>query len=121
MGAVAESTRWGPVSRYTVLRDGLWVGIGDAQTKVAVHRYGARVDSRPQPLLCLTGGVDMLKVELHRLASLIARATGFEVVAFDMPGTGESMLALSKDSEWVYRAVLESCGGAHRRKGILGL
>ncbi len=27
MGAVAESTRLGPVSRYTVLRDGLWVGV----------------------------------------------------------------------------------------------
>ena len=102
-------------------RDILLVGNGDAQTKVAVHRYGARVNSRTQPLLCLTGGVDTLKVELHRLASLIARATGFEVVAFDMPGTGESMVALSKDSDWIYRAVLQSCGGAHRRKGIFGL
>lgn len=102
-------------------RDILSVGNGSAQTQVAVHRYGTRANDHTQPLLCLTGGVDTLKVELHRLASLIARATGFEVIAFDMPGTGESMVALSKDSDWVYRAVLESCGGAHRKTGVFGI
>ncbi len=102
-------------------RDVLVVDCAGIQTSVAVHRYGMRPHQPAQPLLCLTGGVDTLKVELHRLACLIARVTGSEVVAFDMPGTGESRLQLTKESDWVYQAVIAACGGAHRRKGIFGI
>ena len=51
----------------------------------------------------------------------IARISSCEVVAFDMPGTGESTLELSKDADLVYRAVIAACGGAHRRTGIFGI
>lgn len=46
-------------------------------------------------LLVLSGGVDTWKIELHRMAEMIARATGMVVAALDMPGTGESPVPLT--------------------------
>ena len=72
---------------------------------VPVHLYAPKA-SREQPLVLLTGGVDTGKIELHRLAYLLARFGRFRVVAIDMPGTGESRMALTANSDSIYQELL---------------
>jgi esterase FrsA len=84
-----------------------------------VHRYRPPGDGA-HPVVCLSGGVDTGKMELHRIAQLLARIGRFEVIALDMPGTGETAMPLREDSDAVYRAVLAQCAGA-RRKALLGI
>jgi len=59
----------------------------------------------------LSGGVDTWKVELHRLAVLIARLTGWTVAALDMPGTGESRVPLAPDADLILRAAIDELKG----------
>jgi esterase FrsA len=74
-------------------------------TPVPVHLFARR--RRPgRGLVVLSGGVDTWKVELHRLSVTIARATGLQVAALDMPGTGESKLALTPGADAVLAAVI---------------
>lgn len=91
----------------------------NAAVRFPVHIY------RPKrrgdfPLVCLTGGVDTGKMELHRLALAFALYGGFTVVAMDMPGTGETDVPLQSESDLVYRAVMAQLGGAGK-KAIVGI
>jgi esterase FrsA len=84
----------------------LEVPVEDGTTPVAVHVFRRR--RRPgRSLLVLCGGVDTWKVELHQMAVRIARATGLPVVAVDMPGTGESRLALTPTADRVLGGVVD--------------
>lgn len=69
-----------------------------ATTPVAVHLLSAPEAPRPAPVLLVSGGVDGWKADLHQLFAQLALRTGALVVAFDIPGTGESQLALSPES-----------------------
>ena len=89
-------------------------------TRVPTHLFAVRGDSRHKPLLCLSGGVDTLKMELHRLALTLVRLGGFRVAAIDMPGTGESELALAPDADTIYEGVLDELAGEAQR-GVLGI
>ncbi|WP_052007240.1 alpha/beta fold hydrolase [Burkholderia paludis] len=72
------------------------------------------------PVVCLTGGVDTGKMELHRLALVLALYGRLTVVAIDMPGTGETDTPLQPDSDRLYRTVLSRFGG-RRKKAIVGV
>ena len=72
---------------------------------VAVHLY-APTSSGRQALVLLSGGVDTGKMELHRLALFLAMVGRFRVAAMDMPGTGESQMALSADAHRTYQELL---------------
>ncbi|MBJ7332858.1 MAG: alpha/beta hydrolase [Solirubrobacteraceae bacterium] len=87
-------------------------------TRLTAHLFG-----RPRRgVLVVSGGVDTWKVELHRLMVLTARMTGLLVVAIDMPGTGESELALGPGAETVLIELTEALRREHGRKvGYLGL
>ncbi|WP_157633595.1 alpha/beta fold hydrolase [Burkholderia ubonensis] len=84
-----------------------------------VHVYRPARESE-RPVVCLSGGVDTGKMELHRLAQILARVGRFDVVAMDMPGTGESGMCLQADSDAAYRSVLSQVAG-QRKKAILGV
>ena len=92
------------------------------QTAVAVHLFSPPQAGK-RPLVCLTGGVDTGKFELHRLAWILARCANLTVAAMDMPGTAESEVNLAPDSDVIYRGVLSElaqaldCG----RTAIIGL
>jgi esterase FrsA len=95
-----------------------------AHTKVAVHLY--RPNGRGEyPVVCLSGGVDTFKMELHRLATVLALAGRFDVAAIDMPGTGESEVPLHlEDAEKVYLGVIEHLKGERKRPAktaVLGI
>ncbi|RKP46940.1 alpha/beta fold hydrolase [Trinickia fusca] len=84
-----------------------------------VHVYRPKREGH-YPLVCLTGGVDTGKMELHRLALALALYGRFTVVAMDMPGTGETDLPLQSDCDAVYHTVLSQLGGT-ARKAIVGV
>lgn len=84
-----------------------------------VHLYQPK-RSGDYPLVCLTGGVDTGKMELHRVALALALYGRFTVVSMDMPGTGETDIPLQSDCELVYRAVLSQFGG-RGKKAIVGI
>ncbi|KWD10624.1 hypothetical protein WM34_08940 [Burkholderia ubonensis] len=90
---------------------------GQVRFPVHVYRPKRRGDC---PVVCVTGGVDTGKMELHRLALALAMFGRFTVVAMDMPGTGEMTVSLQPDSHQVYRSVLSGFGG-QRRKAMLGV
>jgi esterase FrsA len=66
---------------------------------VTVHEY-SRPDTDPAhaPVLLASGGLDMWKDDLHSLWSACVFSTGMSVLAFDIPGTGESTVAMSAAS-----------------------
>ncbi|WP_067821019.1 alpha/beta hydrolase family protein [Nocardia inohanensis] len=67
-------------------------------TPVPVHLLGAHDRPDPAPVLLVSGGVDSWKMDLHNLFASLAVRTGALVVAFDIPGTGESQLPLDVTS-----------------------
>lgn len=72
---------------------------------VPVHLYAPGAASQ-LPLVLLSGGVDTGKMELHRLAYILAQAGRFRVAAIDMPGTGETRVPLTAAAEGIYQELL---------------
>lgn len=58
---------------------------------VPVHFLDGPTDRKTSPVLILSGGVDTYKMDLHAMFVALAKATGLTVLAFDHPGTGETM------------------------------
>lgn len=87
---------------------------------VAVHLFERR-SRKSRPLVCLTGGVDTLKMELHRLALALAIFGNFKVAVMDMPGTGESTVPLQPDAEIIYGGVIERLRDPHAKTALVGI
>lgn len=64
-------------------------------TPVPVHLLSAPGLPAQAPVLLVSGGVDSWKLDLHLLFVGLALSTGARVLAFDIPGTGESQIPLS--------------------------
>ena len=71
---------------------------GDGTTRVPVHILAAHGLPPGAPVLLASGGVDSWKMDLHPMMVAMAVSTGARVVTFDIPGTGESELALTAES-----------------------
>jgi esterase FrsA len=91
----------------------------DRTTLVCVHSFAPKTGTG-LPLICLSGGVDTLKMELHKLALAIALLGRFRVAVIDMPGTGESAIALAGDAHVIYEGVLAKLHDA-QKKGVWGV
>ncbi|WP_128431874.1 alpha/beta hydrolase [Streptomyces cyaneus] len=97
---------------------------GTGTTPVPVHLFRRRggTASEPRAVLLVSGGVDTWKMDLHRLLVASALATGLLVAAVDMPGTGESALPLTPDSEFVLTGVVDLLRGHYGKPvGFFGL
>jgi len=86
---------------------------------IPVHIYALNA-AGTHPFVLLSGGVDTGKIELHRIASLLARFGRFRVAAMDMPGTGESRLALTPAADEIYRELLAALAPTGP-KALLGI
>ena len=64
-------------------------------TSVPVHLLAAPGLPADAPILLASGGVDSWKLDLHPLFVGLALSTGARVLAFDIPGTGESEIPLN--------------------------
>jgi esterase FrsA len=77
----------------------------DTVTQVPVHVLSRAADRSRAPVLIASGGVDTWKMDIHPLVVAFANA-GFTVLAFDMPGTGESTARLSSDADEIVLALV---------------
>ncbi|MFF8743871.1 alpha/beta hydrolase [Streptomyces californicus] len=82
-------------------------------TPVPVHLLGTPGLAADVPVILASGGVDTWKTDLHGTWAGLALATGARVLAFDIPGTGETSPPLSPDSV----EVVEGLVAAARRLG----
>ena len=83
-----------------------WIPFAQQLTPVPIHVYAPRHPG-PYPLVLPSAGVDTQKIELHRLAVAVARLADAKVIALDMPGTGESSVALTLGADAIYHGVLQ--------------
>jgi esterase FrsA len=67
-------------------------------TRLPVHVLAAADLPEDAPVLIASGGVDSWKMDLHALFVAFALNTRARIVAFDIPGTGECQIPLSRDS-----------------------
>jgi esterase FrsA len=110
-----------PFARATdgaVRRELVPVTYRSSQLAVPVHRYPS---PEARATLLLTGGVDTWKVELHRMATALQQFGQLDVVAFDMPGTGECDAALAPDADVVYAQVADAVRRPDRPVGVMGI
>jgi len=68
-----------------------------ASTPVPVHVFAAPDLPADAPVLLASGGVDSWKMDMHGMFVLAAATTGVRVVAFDIAGTGESVVPMTAD------------------------
>ena len=74
-----------------------------------VHLFSVTGQYAGAPVLIYSGGVDTYKMDLHTLCVTLAQRLGITVLAFDIPGTGESPGPLSvKGDEIVLGLVKEA-------------
>jgi esterase FrsA len=66
--------------------------------RLPVHLLAAPDLPDDAPVLLASGGVDSWKMDLHALFVAFALNTGMRVLTFDIPGTGECPIPLSRDS-----------------------
>ncbi|WP_069161359.1 alpha/beta hydrolase [Nocardia altamirensis] len=69
----------------------------DGTTAVPVHLFTPPELPDTAPVLLASGGVDTWKMDLHSLFVFFAMQTGVRLLAFDIPGTGESAVAMCAD------------------------
>jgi esterase FrsA len=69
-----------------------------SSTSLPVHILAAPDLPEDAPVLIASGGVDSWKMDLHALFVAFALHTRTRVLAFDIPGTGECSIPLSRDS-----------------------
>ncbi len=69
-----------------------------SSTRLPVHVLAAPDLPVGAPILLASGGVDSWKMDLHALFVAFALNTRTRVLAFDIPGTGECPIPLSRDS-----------------------
>jgi esterase FrsA len=68
-----------------------------ASTPVPVHIFAAPDLPAHAPVLLASGGVDSWKMDMHNMFVLAAATAGVRVVAFDIAGTGESVVPMTPD------------------------
>jgi len=83
------------------------------RTPVAVHLLSPHGAAADTPILLASGGVDTWKMDVHGIFAPFVQHIGVRVLAFDIPGTGESRIPLSSES----REVIAGLASEARRMG----
>jgi esterase FrsA len=60
-------------------------------------------------VILASGGADGHKMDVHHMFTSFAKGTGARVVAFDIPGTGESEIAMVPESRQVIDGLVDFC------------
>lgn len=66
-------------------------------TPVPIHVVTPPGVSPDAPVLLASGGVDTWKMDAHQIFVLLARLTSMRLLAFDIAGTGESVVPMTPD------------------------
>ncbi|CAN5411179.1 hypothetical protein BH11ACT6_BH11ACT6_09120 [soil metagenome] len=81
----------------------------DSTTPIAVHIFSAPGLPLDAPVILASGGADGHKIDVHHMFMSFAQGTGARVVAFDIPGTGESEIAMVPESREVIDGLVNFC------------
>lgn len=85
-----------PEFSATFERRVLTLPYGDTSTPVPVHILAPLGIPEQAPVMLFSGGVDSWKMDLHGMIMAFVRELPVRVLAFDIPGTGESQLHLDR-------------------------
>jgi esterase FrsA len=100
----------------------LQLPIGTTTTPVAVNIFSPRGAASDTPVVLASGGVDSWKMDLPQIFLAFAQHAGLRVIAFDIPGTGESQIHMSPaGSQIVTGLVAEAKSLGARKVGHLGI
>ncbi|MFE3068483.1 alpha/beta fold hydrolase [Streptomyces sp. NPDC059247] len=75
-------------------------------TRVPVHVFTPPSVTGKGPVLLVSGGVDSWKMDLHGLLVTLCSQVGLPVVAFDLPGTGDSRVPMAPDGAEIVRGLI---------------
>ncbi|MNV04395.1 fermentation/respiration switch protein [compost metagenome] len=100
----------------------LTVPYGSGTTNVPVHILSPKGAPTDTPILLASGGVDTWKMDLQSLFLLYIQHTGVRILAFDIPGTGESQIPMSPEGSQVVSGLIAAARAMGARKvGHLGI
>lgn len=75
--------------------------------ELAVHLYSPDGDYAARPVLMAHGGVDTFKMDFHPFAIAFTMNAGVSTLAFDNPGTGESVVPLDAHADEIIRGIAD--------------
>jgi esterase FrsA len=82
-----------------------------AATTVPVHVLAQHNLPEGAPIMLFSGGVDSWKMDLHDMIMAFVQALPVRVIAFDIPGTGESELHLGRAGTQVIDGLVHTARG----------
>ena len=80
-------------------RDVLALPYRGGTTEVPVHTFAAPDLPTDAPVVIASGGLDTWKMDVHNIFVVLAMNLRARIVAFDIPGTGESAVPVTPDGE----------------------
>ncbi|MDX2388104.1 alpha/beta fold hydrolase [Sinorhizobium medicae] len=95
------------------------IASGSQPIDVPYHLYGHHGPERA--FICLCGGLDTYKCELHLIANLLAKWVSCPVVVLDMPGTGETNTQISLNGEAFFESFFANVLPSSRRVCFIGI
>ena len=72
------------------------IPFGDDSFDLPVHLFSASGQFEGGPVLLLSGGVDGFKIDVHGICVELSQRLGMTVLAFDLAGTGEAPIPLTR-------------------------
>ena len=97
-----------PAFATTFERRVLALPYGDGTTVVPVHILARPDLPEHSPVMLFSGGVDSWKMDLHNMIMMFARDLPVRVIAFDLPGTGESRVHLGRAGTQVIDGLVQT-------------
>lgn len=77
-------------------------------TTVPVHILARHGLPEHSPVMLFSGGVDSWKMDLHDMIMMFVRALPVRVIAFDLPGTGESQVHLGRAATTIIDGLVQT-------------
>ena len=84
---------------------------GSDALSLPVHLFGKASLPPEAPVVLISGGLDSWKMDLHSMILSMAMALPARVLAFDIPGTGESPMPLSRRSTEIIDSIVTAARG----------
>jgi len=75
-------------------------------TPVVYHVLYAK-NPKSAPVLLMSGGIDTYKMDIHNFCLEVFNRLDVTMLLMDIPGTGESQVALNPDNDEIYRGVID--------------
>jgi esterase FrsA len=98
-----------------------WATVESRGDKIRVpfHVYGEQWRANKR-LICICGGLDVYKCELHSLAGNLSNWTRCAVATVDMPGTGETLTGIDQQEDF-FKTLFDCIMPDRQRTCLIGM